>query len=258
MSKKLTEIFVTEIESLDSPLKEHVIELLNTSPQYITEIPSSTTGKYHPNDELGADGMIKHITKIIAFVYEIVRIEDYKKEELDLLLSAALLHDAFKCGKTKGKYTVKNHAELIYNHIKKYIKNTDLIQQDVDKLEMLALICVKHAGRWSTDREKSIIVKANPSQHVLNICKSFHYADCLASKRSIYEVMQGKAVTPIDNNWTEKQKKFIKKIIGFKLEKIIDDGNKLVEQFNKDGYITKDYASDFISKFKTTYPNYRG
>lgn len=196
--------FSNELNQIkDSVFRSNVESIINICPDYILRIPSSSTGKYHPTDEIKEDGMIRHVKRMVVFVDEISRMEQLSDWERDILVAGCLLHDIFKNGKTleNSKYTIKEHPILIYqtiyDYIKEYIKDikeTSENQEQVKMLISLANVCLWHEGQWTIEESRQEWNKRNiekrMSDNDIALCKLFHSVDYFASRRSIFECMQ--------------------------------------------------------------------
>lgn len=201
MSNKVLESFSKEINTIqDKIFAEHIKKIIESCPDYICGIPSSSTGKYHPEDEINPNGMILHIKRVFTFIEALIYQYDLLPDEADILLAGAIMHDLIKSGDPQTKWTVKDHPILIYNKIHNYltslwlgngkpeIKNYDIY----DKLKKLALVCLFHSGRWTPTEAKEIKHKAVTSmnEQERKLCDLMHTADLLASRKSVFMIMK--------------------------------------------------------------------
>lgn len=161
-------------------------------------IPSSSTGKYHPDWENGNGGLIRHIRAVTTYAISGLRRYGYgcdytgmdpndSAEARDIIVCAALLHDWGKNGNPPekwGRHTTKTHGEDTANYIKekmfpKFIKMFKEVK-DVDGLKkMLKEVCIAiyhHYGIWSKE-------KLSPSSNKLtNFAKILQEADYYSSR----------------------------------------------------------------------------
>jgi len=188
------------------PFKQAVIELVELSPDYITCIPSSSTGKYHPADEINESGMVLHVGRCSAIAEEMLRMdsEDNSAEYkyyIDILHAACVLHDIFKNGvvstKTnndgiklsKSKYTAKNHPALIYKLICEYEEK--VTNEEVkERIRALAILCLFHEGRWTTEPSKQLCNKKWLTKATVYLSKMMHLVDYIASRRTMADAFQ--------------------------------------------------------------------
>jgi HD domain-containing protein len=167
--------------------KDHVKRIISKAPKYILEIPSSSTGKYHPQDEIQPNGMIKHIKRCVVVVVELAKMYAFTSDKIDVLIAGCLVHDIFKSGNPQGKYTVPEHPLLAYSHIQEYMKNNKMDNNAVVGvlLDRLSVVCLHHEGQWTIAKSHDCRENSYPElSHVM------HSADYIVSRRSIYDVMQ--------------------------------------------------------------------
>ena len=205
MGKLLQEQFknlVAEIKHKE--FREAVNILLGTAPDYIMICPASSTGKYHPQDEIGEDGMIKHINRCATIAKELVRMHDWGTYENDILIAAALLHDSFKQGletdeikefkigkikMPKVKHTMKYHPTYIFRRVSTITKQYANVTT-VKMLWDLAHVCLFHEGRWTIEASKELAQKDKFNGMTSELCKTMHTVDVIASRRTIADEFQ--------------------------------------------------------------------
>ena len=178
--KERFETFKEELGLIVKPeIREFVEACIEASPDYIFEdCPSSSSGKYHPLEELGPDGTILHTKKVFALAYELSRGLDCEHSR-DEICAAALLHDMLKQGKEKG-HTVPNHPQLMAGMVADIYK-----EKFKDKLNReLALKIyygiLYHYGPWSGRDIKKPLSEYTPEE----LC--VYVADYVSSKRFVH------------------------------------------------------------------------
>lgn len=194
------EVFKDEFNMISTDIfRETCINMIEELPQYILEQPSSTTGKYHPADEVGVGteclGMIKHIKRCAIVADEFARKEQLSVEDRDILIAGCIMHDWLKMGTDEKplKWTNKLHPLWIYQYITKWHeeKFIPVSQSDVEKIDdmlyRLAMVCLYHEGQW-TDVECKVVEKRR--NHTGRLCDIMHDIDYVASRRSFYDMMQ--------------------------------------------------------------------
>ena len=60
--------------------------------------PASSSGKYHPPEDNGEGGLVRHVIKGVAVIEQYARRARFSPRELDIAISAFLLHDTCKDG----------------------------------------------------------------------------------------------------------------------------------------------------------------
>lgn len=190
----ISEAFNNELNYIqDQEFKNICIEMLNGMPQYITTQPSSTTGKYHPTDEINADGMIRHIKRCVLIARELCVMHEIPVRDQDVLIAGCIFHDSLKMGPKDVPsgvkvYTDASHPIYVYEYITKYLSEHTLDIKLQKLFYKLAMVCLYHEGKWTIDKAKE---RATPkSDYVKFLCDVMHTVDFIASRRSVYEIMQ--------------------------------------------------------------------
>lgn len=105
-------LFAEQLTALSPAYRTFAKRCLECAPEYVfTNCPSSSSGKYHPIDELGPDGTVRHTRKVFAVADALATamgLHHYR----DVILTAALVHDLCKQGVTRMGRTVSNHPAL--------------------------------------------------------------------------------------------------------------------------------------------------
>ncbi len=171
-------IFSEELERIfDTSIREFTKLCISQSPDYFfIDCPASTSGKYHPIDELCADGTIIHTKKVFTVGYELCRGLDCEKSR-DLILSACIIHDLLKQGRNRSGHTVKNHPDLAAQLVTEVYEATQMID---DRSYQIIRNCVGfHYGPWSIAPWKKPLVEYTQEE----LC--VYMSDYIASKRFI-------------------------------------------------------------------------
>ncbi len=149
-SEEKVKFFEPELNRIfDKKLREFTRLCVTQAPDYLFEdCPSSSSGKYHPLDEICHVGTIIHTKKVFTMAFEFVKGLDCE-EHRDEVLSAAIIHDLRKQGITHSGHTVKDHANHAVNLIDEVQEATQLLtKQQHDLIRR----CVGfHYGPWSED-----------------------------------------------------------------------------------------------------------
>ena len=144
------------------------------APKYIyTDAPSSSSGKYHPSDELGGNGCVIH-TKRVVWVTKQLGGDD-------LAIAAAIIHDLVKQGWKKSGHTVREHPGLAAQLVGKVHRhNRNLIRKN----EMVAIRSAVgfHYGQWGVGAYRIPSALLCTRRDLL-----VHMADMIASRKGIGE-----------------------------------------------------------------------
>jgi len=112
-------VFADQLELIyNDTIREFTRLCICAAPDYFfTDCPASSTGKFHPIDELGADGTILHTKKVFTVAYQLCRGLECESRR-DEILAACLIHDLRKQGMKKSGHTAKNHPKLAAELVK--------------------------------------------------------------------------------------------------------------------------------------------
>ena len=150
----------------------------NGCPEYFWNLPTSSTGKYHPHDESGKHGNWIHTKRVFSTYQDsadsLINAGIIDSNDKQAGMAAALIHDMFKYGfpEAEGKHTIKYHDVLGAAYIRQY---TDL----PDKVARLVNI---HNGPWH-------VGPTPETQHEW----LFHQCDMIASRRKNNMAVNGPA-----------------------------------------------------------------
>ena len=140
------------------------------------ETPASSSGKYHPIQELGPDGTILHTKKVFTLAYELCRGLGCENER-DAILSACIIHDLRKQGLTKTGHTVKNHPDLAVKLVTEVQESTMLLDDEVYK--SIKNMVGYHYGLWSSGTWQKSLSDYTPGE----LC--VYISDYVSSKRCV-------------------------------------------------------------------------
>lgn len=179
--KDRLELFKDELDLISkSEIREFTEACIEASPDYVFEdCPSSSSGKYHPIEELGPDGTVLHTKKVFALAYELSRGLDCEHHR-DEICAAALLHDMVKQGLVKSGHTVKNHPKLMAELVADVYK--EKFQDKLDRESALIIYygIFYHYGPWTSESVKKPLSAYTPEE----LC--VYVADYVSSKRFIH------------------------------------------------------------------------
>ena len=95
MDKKILEQEINQIKNKN--LKNLIEKVICATPDWYSKMPSSTSGRFHPIDELGPGGKIIHHKKIFRLADQAAERYEIKEYEYELLKTACLIHDMPFC-----------------------------------------------------------------------------------------------------------------------------------------------------------------
>lgn len=163
----------------DKRIKNSLITMLDKLPDYFSEVPASSTGKYHPSFSLGEGGLLRHTKAAVRIAYELLNnssLNNFTQNEKDLIIMAITLHDGLKSGLVKSEYTLFDHPILMANFIKENKNDLELTSEEIN------LVCnsVKtHMGPWTTNYKGEEVLEAPKDKYQ----RFVHMCDYLASRK---------------------------------------------------------------------------
>lgn len=179
---RIFEPVIAEFETEE--VKLWIQDMIKEIPDYIFDMPSSTTGKHHNKTQCLPHGQIYHILMFCAIANYRLGLK-YNKEKYsdpkrrDGMRCVGILHDAIKCGWEAGRFTVHNHPILA----SEWVLNSKM-EHDIDSetKEFIAGLCASHSGEWTTAKRGSNVVLPEPQTEEQMFC---HECDYLASRNNI-------------------------------------------------------------------------
>lgn len=178
------EVFTEELNQIsDEKLRSFVTEFLDTIvPKYFYHVPASSSGKYHPKQDLGEGGLVRHTKAVVRVALDLLRCEQFVEdtsENRDITITACLLHDTFKNGVEDSGYTVSEHPKLASRSFHHAFVTTN--EKEFYQHEYIWSSIASHMGIWNKDREgKEILPKPHNGYQ-----KLVHLADYIASRKYI-------------------------------------------------------------------------
>lgn len=173
------ETFKEEMDLIfDESIKEFTRLCVISAPDYFfLDCPASSTGKYHPLDELGHDGTIIHTKKVVTLAYELCRGLNCEGSR-DEIISACIIHDLRKKGEVNSTgHTLKNHPDLGAKLVEQVQNETQIL---TDRSYNIIRNSVGfHYGPWSSKNWKKDLTQYTPEE----LC--VYLADYTASKRVV-------------------------------------------------------------------------
>ena len=150
-------ILEREINLIKGPnLREAVRKCIKDNEKKLKILPASTSGKYHPPDERGPGGEVRHIRKVIWFIEHSGREFPLTEEELDILLAAGILHDISLVVITEidqngrvilDRARYRDHPKISAQITNKYLTKAGFEPTSPTVIKILDLIR-SHMSRW--------------------------------------------------------------------------------------------------------------
>ncbi len=164
----------------DARIRNSALVLQDLLPEYFWVMPASTTGKYHPEVELGEGGLLRHSKAVTRIGYELLKIEmfrvNYTEHERDLILFSLMFHDGLKLGRGGSQYTVFEHPIEMANFIK---ENKNKLELSEEEIELICGMIGAHSGEWNTNSYSNVVLPKPKTK----MEKFVHMCDYLASRK---------------------------------------------------------------------------
>ena len=177
-------VFKPQLESFETEeMRLYCEDMIKLMPDYLFDMPSSTTGKWHNATQCKPHGQIYHILMFAEIVNYRLALKGNKEkfkapEQRDAIRCAAYFHDAWKLGDGASSYTVFDHPLIAAE----WVRNT-AVEHDVDQKikDAIADMCAAHSGEFCTSK-RSTITLPEPK----NAMEFFvHECDILSSRNNI-------------------------------------------------------------------------
>lgn len=179
------ELILSDVDQIpEQKIKNMVLLILNSLLDYgykdLFTKPASTSGKYHPEETRLEGGLAVHT----HYVFNAAKVlldsfqTEKSKRDVSIILAAAILHDALKCGIDWANHTVSDHPKLMAEYItqfayKRYYLRKCPQYDSLDAACQIASLVREHMGKWGgspTSDWRSLIL---------------HQADMIASRLHI-------------------------------------------------------------------------
>lgn len=172
-------IFEKELKLvLDPSIQEFTRLCIISAPDYVFyDCASSTSGKYHPINELAGNGTVIHIKKMVTVLYEMcvaLGCEHHRDE----ILAAGMIHDLRKQGLIKFGHTVAHHPELATQLVDEVQDATQLLTEE--SYNIIRSCVGYHYGVWSEDKWKKPLAQYTPEEltvYITDVFLSKRYVD---------------------------------------------------------------------------------
>ena len=180
----------------DPALKALVAQGLKTAPELFYTAPSSSSGKYHPADEINDGGLVLHTARVVTMAQHLADFYGVSKQERDILTAGLILHDTRKGGDESWK-TLKDYAPDHGDVAARAI--ADLKGADSAKGKEVIRLAANHMAQWTqiTDPEAKpspdgrVKSKSEPRPPSDKLEQIVSYADYLASQDNVYVLPAG-------------------------------------------------------------------
>ena len=176
----MKEIFKNWIYKIDNPVwRDACLKLIPLIPDYFWTVPASSSGKYHPECDLGEGGLVRHSIMVTKIGLDLLESGMFMKDSYrnrDLMIITGLFHDVIKQGFEGSGHTEFEHPEFAADFL---MDNLDI--PDTGYKLVICDAVRSHMGKWNTSQYSDITLKTPQSQFE----KLVHTADYIASRKYI-------------------------------------------------------------------------
>ncbi len=115
------DIFVEDLAKIKSKaIREFTEQALDAVDDNFYTEPCSSSGKFHPPEDQGVGGIVRHVKKGLEVIAQFGRRVLFSETELDIAMSAFILHDSCKNGVVWGKDTDYAHGYIASEWLKQF------------------------------------------------------------------------------------------------------------------------------------------
>ena len=182
---KAKELFKAEVEKIHNDnLRKTCFKMIEQIPTYFWKVPASSSGKYHPECDLGDGGLVRHslmVTKIgMDLLFSEVFLRNNEENE-DLVRVSCLFHDCFKSGYETPDGAYSDHTEFEHPQFASKFLLEQLVDTDSLKATLISDAVASHMGKWNTSKYSDATL-AIPKTDLEQLV---HVADYMASRKYI-------------------------------------------------------------------------
>ena len=178
------EVFKPYLEKFETEeMRLYCEDMIKQIPDYIFEMPSSTSGKYHNKTQCLPHGQIYHIVMFAEIMNYRLALKGNQEKfkspmQRDAMRCTPIFHDALKCGLNDSTFSVHDHPMLAGQ----WVRETRVEHDIDDKIkEAIARMCERHSGEWTTSKKSKIVLPEPENAMELFV----HECDYLSSRNNI-------------------------------------------------------------------------
>jgi len=150
----MLELLSEEIKLIESrSVRQFTEKALKAADENFWKVPCSSSGRFHPPEDNGEQGLVRHVKKAVYVGTQYARREKFEGYEHDAMVSAIILHDIKKNGEPWGKDTDYRHGIIAAN----YLGNFSLRDNTLKKIITDAVRY--HMAPWNTTIDNERLYK---------------------------------------------------------------------------------------------------
>lgn len=216
-------VFQPQLDKFETEdMRLYCEDMIKQIPDYIFEIASSTSGKFHNKTQCQMHGQVYHIVMFAEILNYLLALkcnqEKFKSpQQRDAMRCVPFFHDALKCDVDGKAFSVHEHPMLAG----KWVREAQ-VDHDIDERakEAIARMCERHSGEFTTSKRSDLVLPEPENE----MEKMIHMCDILSSRNNIdmlpSEYLQD-VLNEIDGNISFDEE-FVISFGQFKGQKLID------------------------------------
>jgi uncharacterized protein (DUF3820 family) len=177
-------VFKPQLDKFETEeMRLYCEDMIEQIPDYIFEIPSSTSGKYHNQTQCEPHGRIYHIIMFAEIMNYRLALKGNQEKfkspiQRDAMRCTPIFHDAFKCGWEGSSFSVHDHPMIAGQWVREA-----RVEHDIDEKvkEAIARMCERHSGEWTTSKKSKVVLPEPENAMELFV----HECDYLSSRNNI-------------------------------------------------------------------------
>ena len=242
---KKSDVFEDFLNTFETDeIKEYCRDMIEQAPDYIWNIPASTSMKYHNATQCQPGGQLYHILMACEIMNYILSLEYIKNKfsqpkKRDCMRTAICLHDMIKCGLDGGQHTVHEHPVLA----QKWVEET-VVEHDIDPRlkKYIGRLIASHSGEWTSSNRSTVVLPGveNDEQFIVHLC------DFCSSRYNIDMIFDQKTIKLI-NSYKNEYKLNFGKYKGETIKQIQDKDNSYLI------WLKNNTEDDFLKKILGDY-----
>jgi hypothetical protein len=187
--KKAEIVFKEELEQIkSSSIRSFTLKCFeDLTPDYFWDYAASSSGKYHPEISNKKHGLVLH-TKLSVW-WGIEMSSCFDCNDLDIIISALLLHDLQKFGMSLDKYdkpTLANatttHGPFLAAQLEKIYENVNMNENIEKEINSIITCIALHMGKW-TNPSLSLTWETITTEEDKLMVDIVHLSDFIASRK---------------------------------------------------------------------------
>jgi len=202
MGRRLLKELETELNKIKNPeLKILTKQILLDCSDFNCDMGASSSGKYHPEFDLGPGGLIRHTKTTCRSIETIMKMwPQYDGTNWDIPYISMILHDMCKYTKLNQEHSHQDHPLLMAEKIRSFKPTSQGdwfldYKELAENLEKIAQNVETHMSRWDTDRDENKIGE-KPKNMENAFCA---IADMISSQKYFCAFFNGNDLVDINN-----------------------------------------------------------